>query len=250
MSAPGVTCLIPAWNERARIGNVLAAVKDHPLIARVLVVDDGSTDGTADLVRGLGVDLLQSQSVPGKAGNLGKTGALALGLRAVDTPLVLLLDADLIGIDADAVTRLIAPVQTGAASATISLRGNSPLLWRLIGLDYISGERVLPMALLQPRLEALTRLPRFGFEVFLNRMLIAEGLRVAVVRWPDVASPSKAGKHGLWRGIKGDLGMMRDIFRTIPPLQCLMQIGRLRRLARLRPEGCHAAGVAIGRGRL
>lgn len=225
----GVTCLIPAWNERARIGAVLAAVKDHPLVARVLVVDDGSTDGTGDLVRELGVELLTSP------GNLGKTGALALGLRAVETPLVLLLDADLIGIDAEAVTRLIAPVQAGGAAASISLRGNSPWLWRRIGLDYISGERVLPMALLAPRLGALTDLPRFGFEVYLNRLLITAGAPVAVVRWPGVASPSKAGKHGLWRGFAGDIGMMRDIFRTLPPLHCLMQIGRLRRLAALRP---------------
>ena len=41
-----LTCVIPAYNEQARIGAVLAAVLDHPLIDDVLVVDDGSTDST------------------------------------------------------------------------------------------------------------------------------------------------------------------------------------------------------------
>lgn len=219
----GLTCLIPAWNEAARIGRVLAAVVGHPLLTEVIVVDDGSGDDTAAVAEAGGARVIRGP------GNLGKTGALALGLAAVTTPHVMLIDADLSGLTPAAVAALAAPVLSGRAEAAISLRGNAPLAWRLIGVDYISGERVLPMALLAGEAVRLAALPRFGFEVFLNRRLIAEGARVAIVRWPEVASPSKASKRGLRAGIGADLGMMRDIFRTIGPRECLSQIRTLRR---------------------
>lgn len=219
-----ITCLIPAWNEAARIAAVLAAVTGHPLLARVLVIDDGSTDDTGAIALACGAEVLRTP------GNLGKTAALALGLAEVQTPHVLLLDADLTGLDAAAVTALIAPVLAGQAFASLSLRGNAPLIWRWIGLDYISGERVLPMALLARRLADLDRLPRFGFEVFLNRLLMDRAAPVAVVRWPAVRSPFKAQKVGILRGISADIAMLRDIFRTIPAGDCLRQILALRRL--------------------
>lgn len=218
-----LTCLIPAWNEAARIGAVLQAVAGHPLIDNVLVIDDGSTDGTGNIARAAGVNVVET------SGNTGKTNALVAGLRHIHDGQVLLLDADLIGLTAGDVTRLVAPVLNGRADATLSLRGNAPAVWRAIGLDYITGERVLPMALLQPHLEAFTRLPRFGFEVYLNNLLIGEKARIAVVDWPHVSSPSKAHKRGsVIEGIKGDMRMMEDIFHTISWRECLAQIRTMR----------------------
>lgn len=219
-----VTCLIPAYNEVARIGAVLDVVRAHPLIDRVVVMDDGSTDGTGDLARGQGAEVLRTP------GNQGKTRAVVMGLRTVTTPLVLLLDADLLGVTAGDVTALIAPVRHGRAGASISLRGNAPRTWQMIGLDYISGERVIPLSLLDGHLDRLTALPRFGFEVYLNRLLLAARQPVAVVPWPGVASPSKAAKRGRWAGARADAAMMADIFRTVGPVECLRQITGLRRL--------------------
>mgnify|MGYP000026379905 CR=1 FL=1 len=221
--AAGLTCLVPAYNEAARIGGVLDVLADHPLLDTVIVVDDGSTDGTADVAAAKGVRVLRTP------GNVGKTRALALGLGLVATRHVMLIDADLSGLTPEAITALAAPVLSGAAGASISLRGNAPRSWRLIGVDYISGERVLPVALLAGQEAALARLPRFGFEVFLNHRMRAAGLRVAIVRWPGVASPSKAAKRGLRAGIAADIAMIRDIFRAVGPRACLGQILWLRR---------------------
>lgn len=220
-----VSCIVPAYNEAARIGGVLAATLGHPLIDELLVVDDGSRDGTAEAARAAGARVL---ALPR---NLGKTRALLRGVAAAEGDLLLFFDADLLGLTPGAVTALLAPVLDGRAQAAISLRGNAPRTWRAIGLDYISGERVMPRALLEGREAEMARLPRFGLEVHLNRLWIDERLRLAVVPWPGVQSPAKAQKHGLWRGLRDDAAMLRDIARTVAPAEALGQILALRRLS-------------------
>lgn len=213
-----LTCLIPAWNEAARLPGVLRAVIGHPLLARVLVIDDGSTDGTAQAARAAGAEVLTLTP------NRGKTAALAAGIAAVEGTHVLLLDADLGGLRPADVTRLAAPVLSGRADASLSLRGNAPGIWQALGVDYISGERVLPLPLLRALAPELPDLPRFGFEVRLNRALRATGARVAVVEWSGVTSPSKAAKLGLIGGLRADAAMLRDILRCQPPRELLSQI--------------------------
>jgi len=225
MMTPRLSCIVPAFNEAERIGRVLAAVARHPLVGEVIVVDDGSTDATADVVASVsGARLVRLGR------NSGKTAALRAGLMLARAPTVLLLDADLVGLRPADVTALVRPVLDGDADVAISLRGNAPRLWRMIGLDYISGERVLPMAFLRPHLGSLVDLPPFAFEVWLNRLFIERRARLAVVPWPGVRSPLKSSKLGLLAGVRADARMMRDIFRTVPPLRAALQIRAMRAL--------------------
>ncbi len=208
MTSHRFACLVPAHNEAARIESVLTALVGHPQLDQVLVVDDGSTDHTAEVALACGATVLRLVQ------NGGKTAAVARGLAQLNARHIVLIDADLLGLTAQDITRLIAPVASGQADATMSLRGNAPLLWRMLGVDYISGERVIPASLIRPHLETLHTLPRFGFEVFLNQLLRDKSQRVSVVRWPDVASPSKAAKRGVWRGLRADVSMMADLLRV------------------------------------
>ena len=217
-----ISCIIPAWNEAARIEPVLRLAARHPLIDEVIVVDDASHDDTATVAATVaGVRVIR------QARNGGKTRAVAAGVAAARGSRLLLLDADLQGLTPEALTALILPVLRGRAEAAVSLRGNAPGPWRMIGLDYISGERLVPRAVL----DGLEPPARFGLEVAMNRRLIDGRMRLAVVRWPAVRSPLKSEKMGLWPGLAADLRMLRDIFRTIGPLEALGQIIRLRRLS-------------------
>lgn len=223
--------MIPAWNEASRIAGVLRAAAGHPDLAEVIVVDDCSTDGTAEVVEAFpGVRLLR-QPVNG-----GKSRAVVRGAREAKGSHLMLLDADLQGVTPNALHRLAAPVLAGAADVSISLRGNSPGLWRAIGLDYISGERVFPREGFVQHADEILALPRFGLEVWMNEGWLAQDERIAVVPWMEVASPYKYVKMGWWRGLMGDAKMMRDIFRTVSPWEALRQIIGMRR-ARVMPAG-------------
>ncbi len=220
-----VSCVIPAYNEAERIGRVLSAVVGHPLVSEILVVDDGSTDDTAARVAGIEGVRLISRGING-----GKCRALRAGIEAATGPLIMLLDADLVGLTQRHVTSLIRPVMLDQADIAVSLRENAPAAWHLIGLDYISGERVFHKHLLDGHYDEIDTLPRFGFEVFLNELCIGRRDRVAVVDWKDVESPPKSRKYGLLSGAWGDVRMIMDLITALSPLRLARQIPALLRL--------------------
>jgi glycosyltransferase involved in cell wall biosynthesis len=217
-TAPHLSCVICAWNEAPRIAGVLAVVTAHPLVDEVIVVDDGSSDGTADVARGFA-----HVRVVDCPANCGKTAAMAQGLAVARNDLLLLLDADLRGLTTDDISALILPVLDGVADVALSLRRNSLALFRAIGLDFVSGERVLRRALLAEALAEAQPLPRFGIEVVINRRIIAERLPVAVVRWPGVTQARKTEKLGLLRGLRAEWRMLRDLVRAAFALELVGQ---------------------------
>lgn len=135
-ATPPITCLICAFNEGPRIGAVLDVAAAHPLLAEVIVVDDGSSNDTAAVVaRYPGVRLISH------ARNQGKSRAMATGVAAARHALLMLLDADLKGLRADDLAALASPVLEGRAAVTLSLRRNSLAPFRWVGMDFVSGER-------------------------------------------------------------------------------------------------------------
>ena len=207
-----ISCILCAYNEAGRIRNILDAVAGQPLLAEVIVVNDGSTDATASLLAGF-PDLKVISYSP----NRGKTYALSRGISAAVGEHLMLLDADLAGVTADDIEALAAPVRCGQADVSISLRGNSLGLYRRIGLDFVSGERVIPAWLLKDAAAKMQRLPRWGGEAFMNELIIEHRLRVAVVDWPAVFNIRKYRKVGRWRGLFEELGMIRDALQVLSP---------------------------------
>ena len=220
-----ISCIVPAYNEGDRIGNVLGALKGHPLIDELIVVDDGSEDSTLNEVKKFDdIRLIVHEK------NRGKSAAIHTGVMASRGEHIMFIDSDLIGLNVDNITDLIKPVCSGISDVSISIRGNSPRLWRVLGMDYISGERVFPKKLLIDRLDEILIIPHFGLEVFLNELIIKSHMRIKIVNWPNVRSPYKNKKYGLWKGLRGDISMIMDIFRTITPFGPLYQIAKMLRL--------------------
>lgn len=91
-----ITVLIPARNEAQVISTTLAALKYQGQGLKVIIVNDDSTDNTVELVRQIELPeltLVHSEKLP--EGWTGKLWAQHQGLKKINTPLTLLLDADI-----------------------------------------------------------------------------------------------------------------------------------------------------------
>jgi cellulose synthase/poly-beta-1,6-N-acetylglucosamine synthase-like glycosyltransferase len=132
-----VSVIVPAYNESAGIeASVRSLVaSDHPV--EVIVVDDGSTDGTADLV--------ESLRIPGvrviRQANAGKPAALNTGLQASSYELVVMVDGDTV-FEPDAVRMLVQPFadpSVGAVSGNAKVGNRGGLLGRWQHIEYVVG---------------------------------------------------------------------------------------------------------------
>ena len=217
-----ISCIICAYNEAPRIAAVLAVATAHPLLRDVIVVDDGSSDDTAEVVRRFPTVRLLSSPV-----NRGKSFAMANGVAAAKSELLMLLDADLLGLSREHITALAAPVLSGETDVSLSLRKNSLAIFRLFGLDFVSGERVVKKALLSEAVNEIRLLPRFGIEVFMNSRIIERRLSITVVRWPQVTQSRKTEKLGRWKGTLAELRMIADLLHVYYPLVLISQTLRL-----------------------
>jgi cellulose synthase/poly-beta-1,6-N-acetylglucosamine synthase-like glycosyltransferase/peptidoglycan/xylan/chitin deacetylase (PgdA/CDA1 family) len=132
-----VSVIVPAYNESAGIEAAVRslAASDHPV--EVIVVDDGSTDGTAELVESLGI--------PGvrviRQVNAGKPAALNTGLQAASYELVVMVDGDTV-FEPDAVRMLVQPFadpSVGAVSGNAKVGNRKGLLGRWQHIEYVVG---------------------------------------------------------------------------------------------------------------
>lgn len=204
-----ISCIIPAYNEEGRIGNVLPIVITEPLIDEVIVVNDGSKDRTAEVVgRFKGVKLIDLKE------NRGKAFALKTGITSAKGNIILLLDADLIGLNHDNVQELLDPVLNGDADMTLSLRKNSLFIYRILGVDMVSGERAIQKEILEQLGEY--EHSRFGFESLLNEFIITNKLNFKSVKWDNVKVSPKHKKRGFWKGIFDEFKMIREIMEVVP----------------------------------
>lgn len=217
-----VSCIICAHNESDRISVILETLKDHPLIDEVIVIDDGSTDDTVKIVGSF--PWVRLISYPK---NMGKSSALAIGVRMARSEFLTLLDADLIGLTKEDITALIEPVLSGKADISISLRKNSLPVYKLMGLDFVSGERTLRKDFLEGYANEMAKLPGFSLEVFMNHLVIQHKLRVKTVDWPNVINPRKSKKTGFFKGTLGDVRMIVDILKVISPQDIILQNYRI-----------------------
>ena len=136
-----VSFLVPAYNEASTIVELLDRVSDLELDKQIVVVDDGSTDGTGDLVERWrdgrdGVVLVRKE-------NRGKGSAVRAAIPHVEGDIAVIQDADL-GYDPADVPALIEPIERGLADVVFGSRlsGGRPqrayLFWHLLGNRFLS----------------------------------------------------------------------------------------------------------------
>jgi cellulose synthase/poly-beta-1,6-N-acetylglucosamine synthase-like glycosyltransferase/peptidoglycan/xylan/chitin deacetylase (PgdA/CDA1 family) len=137
-SHPGVSVVVPAYNEELGIAASVRslAASDYPLF-EIIVVDDGSTDATSEVVRSLaipGLRLIRQE-------NSGKPAALNTGIAAAQYPVLVLVDGDTV-FEPDAMKALVAPLadpDIGAVSGNTKVGNRGGLLGRWQHIEYVIG---------------------------------------------------------------------------------------------------------------
>jgi glycosyltransferase involved in cell wall biosynthesis len=222
-----VTCLIPFYNERERIAQVLEVVTKVEHISQVVCVDDGSTDATAAFVASHWPEV----EVVRLNQNQGKTAAIKHGLPAARHELVLLMDADLQELDKQELEEVIEAYRSHSAIDMLILRRiKSPWFVRWYRSDtLLSGERLMRKSDLE---QILTQpISRYQLEVAINRYMIK---RHKVVRWmPSSAMNTyKVDKLGVLEGSRREFGMYVEIVNYVGFAHMMVQLSSFTRKLR------------------
>jgi glycosyltransferase involved in cell wall biosynthesis len=139
-----VSIVVPAFNERATILDILRAARAQAVDGvrfEIIVVDDGSTDGTGDMVE---ANPALCDRLIRNPRNLGKGGAVIAGLKAATGDYVLFQDADLEYDPAD-YSRLLEPVLRFDADLVMGSRILAPRYTRVFYFWHLVGNRLLTL---------------------------------------------------------------------------------------------------------
>ncbi|MFD8636439.1 MULTISPECIES: bifunctional polysaccharide deacetylase/glycosyltransferase family 2 protein [unclassified Streptomyces] len=135
-----VTVLVPAYNEIECIANTLnsLAVSDYPI--EVIVIDDGSTDGTADAVEAMDLPFVRLI----RKVNGGKPSALNAGVAAASHDIVVMMDGDTV-FEPSTVRELVQPFADptiGAVAGNAKVGNRDSLIGAWQHIEYVLGHNL------------------------------------------------------------------------------------------------------------
>lgn len=203
-AVPSCAVLIPAYNEARHVARVVEAACATGYT--VWVIDDGSSDATPQVAQAAGAEVLRLPE------NRGKGGAVFAGATHVNTEVVVLLDADLLGLTPKHIQKLAEPVLAGAATMTRGMFSGGR--WRTTAAQRITPQLNGQRAICRKRLLEVEGLAesRYGIEIAITEYAKRAGWRVLDVALDGVSQVMKEEKRGFWVGSGVRLKMYAEIF--------------------------------------
>ncbi len=208
---PAFDVIIPARDEEPTVAGVVRGARGAAGVGRVIVVDDGSSDGTAEEASRAGATVIRARP-PGEPGD--KARALARGVEASDAAVLVFFDADIVGVQPVHFEALAAPVLAGEVGLSCGIVDygalRNPLFLRL---PPITGLRALPREVF----EAVPTERRNGFqiEIMINEVVVRRGLPSAIRVLAGPRHRSKIEKRGWRQGLPSHLAMTRELLACL-----------------------------------
>jgi glycosyltransferase involved in cell wall biosynthesis len=220
-----LSVIIPVFNERSTVAELLRRVRnvDLPLDLEVIVVDDGSSDGTDKILTALGdstVRVIKHQA------NRGKGAAVRTGMEAVRGDLVIIQDADL-EYDPEDWPKLLNPLLRGRAKVVYGSRftgeRKNMLFWHWVGNRFLSLVTNVLYNTTISDMETCYKLfdrtvidgititsDRFDFEPEITAKILRRGHRIYEVPISYAGREPDEGKKITWRD---GFGAMRALIK-------------------------------------
>ncbi len=208
-----ISALIPAYNEAPRIAYVLEVACKYPFFNEIVVVNDGSTDNTADVIKTFKKKCPKLVFVNLKK-NRGKTGAVKQGIKKAKGDLIVMLDADLENLKQEYLDKMIyfvASKQYGMAILDRFTDRMNP--FGLIGTArLLGGER----AFWKKDFEKvdLSNVKNYSLEATLNLYFLRNNKKVRTVLAPDLKAKWQFSKWGLKEGLKRYIKEFWEVYKA------------------------------------
>jgi glycosyltransferase involved in cell wall biosynthesis len=200
-----VAAIVPAYNEEATLSEVLSVLKATSAVDEILVVSDGSTDGTVAIARVQGLRTIHLRE------NQGKGRAMAIGVAHTVAPILLFVDGDIMNLTIELLDRLVAPVLSGQSDMNIGIRHRGQpfnAIQQRTG-PLLSGIRCLRREIF----EAVPESHREGFaiETGLNWACRQLGCRTTTTVMYNLKHLVKEKKRGLIQGSRARIRMFAAV---------------------------------------
>lgn len=202
---PVIDAVIPARNEGRTVADVVAAVRGCSYVREVIVVDDGSSDDTADRAAAAGAKVVRRDGSEGS-----KAHAMEVGVDTSDAEAFLFVDADLLGLTSRHLDEICEPFVSGRATMSLGTFDYGFWNWLVLRFPPTSGERVVPRWVF----EAVPPDKREGYtiEVFINEV-VTEARKLTVARvMAGVTHRTKRDKFGRLEGYKRTWEMFWELW--------------------------------------
>jgi len=204
----GISAIIAAYNEEKTLGEVLGVLTRNRSIDEVIVVSDGSTDGTVEIARACNVTTIALRE------NRGKGYAMRVGVDHAANDVLFFVDGDMLNLTDRHVAALVRSVLRGECDMNIGVRNRGPvrnfLHLQMKAGPVLSGIRVM-------RREVWDTVParyqeRFKIEAALNYFCSQAGYRQRQTIIHNLGHLRKESKRGFWPGLSSRWDMTREVF--------------------------------------
>ncbi len=210
MNRKKISCIIPAYNEEKTVIKVINSVKKSRVFDEIIVVNDGSEDKTAEVLsREKGIIFINLPR------NVGKGGAVWHGIQNATGEIIVMIDADLIGLTKLHFRKLINPLLNNESDVCIGIIRHKKQRFRSlaqkVGSD-LSGQQAF---FKKDIMGADIKSSKFGLEITLKNHFKKKNLRIKKLSLDGVIHVMKEEKMGFKQGFVARMKMYREFIAAI-----------------------------------
>lgn len=209
-----VSIVICAYNEAKTIENVVRKCREFNVESEIIVVDDGSTDSTEQILNKLEKELgLKNIRL---SENKGKSHAMVIGVEQAHKEIILFFDADVSGITKKHFDQLLEPIfnKNNPADMVLGSPSETFIDYRINPFKSLTGERAVRKNELKPILENIRDI-RFGVETYINLYFQAHGKKIKYTLLEGLTHPTKYDKTSTAKATKEFISEGNEIALTL-----------------------------------